>query len=65
MSEKDWEETETRMMSLGTSHVCIRNLQPGTMYKVKVMAENNVGQSEESKEVMFRTAEEKCHMKTT
>ena len=57
MSEKEWESLETTDMSQGLCYMCLRNLEPSTMYKIKVVASNEFGDSEASKEVWFRTAD--------
>ncbi|KAI0239484.1 hypothetical protein LSAT2_009783 [Lamellibrachia satsuma] len=57
LSEKDWQQVEVVELSHGKGHCILRDLRPGTMYRMYAVGTNDFGDSPRSKELWFRTVD--------
>ena len=56
-SEKPWASDDVQDLSNGMGRHVLKNLQTSTMYRMYVVASNDVGDSSQSNELRFRTAD--------
>ena len=63
-SEKVWNDVEISQLSKGVAKFVLNNLDKGTMYRLYVVASNDFGDSPQSNELWFRTADAALEKRT-
>ena len=63
LSEKERSSAESVDVVKGIAAFCLWDLKPSTMYKLYAISHNDIGSSEQSKEMWFRTLEGKAEIR--
>lgn len=63
-SEKVWESVDVTDLGRGVAKYVLRNLDKGTMYRMYIVASNDFGESPQSNELWFRTADRELEKRT-